>query len=49
MTTTRQRLEEMEEFMSVANRIFQQFIGNPKTGLTKMAKVLLDSPQHEGR
>ena len=45
VTTTRQRLEEMEEFMSVANRIFQQFIGNPRSGLTRMAKVLLDAPQ----
>src|SRR6184192_3360040 len=31
---TRQRLAGMEEFMSVTNKIFQQFIGNAKSGLT---------------
>jgi HTH-type transcriptional regulator, glycine betaine synthesis regulator len=38
---TRQRLAGMEEFMTVTNRIFQQFIGNAKSGLTRVAKVLL--------
>src|ERR1700712_2606935 len=28
---TRERLKHMEEFMSVTNRIFQQFIGNAKS------------------
>src|ERR1700688_3667054 len=31
---TRQRLQSMEEFMAVTNKIFQQFIGNAKSGLT---------------
>ena len=38
---TRQRLAGMEEFMTVTNRIFQQFVGNAKSGLTRVAKVLL--------
>ena len=38
---TRQRLEGMEEFMGVTNKIFQQFIGNARSGLTRVAKVLL--------
>ena len=38
---TRQRLESMEEFMAVTNKIFQQFIGNAKSGLTRVARVLL--------
>jgi DNA-binding transcriptional regulator GbsR (MarR family) len=38
---TRQRLESMEEFMAVTNKIFQQFIGNAKAGLTRVARVLL--------
>ena len=38
---TRQRLHGMEDFMSVTNKIFQQFVGNAKSGLTKVAKVLL--------
>ena len=38
---TRQRLAGMEEFMAVTNKIFQQFVGNAKSGLTKVAKVLL--------
>src|SRR5665213_3474145 len=38
---TRQRLAGMEEFMEVTNKIFQQFIGNAKSGLTRVAKVLL--------
>jgi DNA-binding transcriptional regulator GbsR (MarR family) len=38
---TRQRLASMEEFMAVTNKIFQQFIGNAKSGLTRVVKVLL--------
>ena len=38
---TRQRLAGMEEFMQVTNKIFQQFIGNAKSGLTRVVKVLL--------
>jgi DNA-binding transcriptional regulator GbsR (MarR family) len=38
---TRQRLAGMEEFMSVTNRIFQQFIGNARSGLSRVVKVLL--------
>src|SRR5438874_4890826 len=38
---TRQRLAGMEEFMEVTNKIFQQFIGNAKSGLTRVVKVLL--------
>ena len=38
---TRQRLEGMQEFMEVTNKIFQQFIGNAKSGLTRVVKVLL--------
>jgi DNA-binding transcriptional regulator GbsR (MarR family) len=38
---TRQRLAGMEEFMEVTNKIFQQFIGSAKSGLTRVVKVLL--------
>ena len=38
---TRQRLEGMEEFMSLMNKLFTQFIGKPKSGLTHVAKLLL--------
>ncbi len=38
---TQQRLAGMEEFMEVTNKIFQQFIGNAKSGLTRVVKVLL--------
>ena len=38
---TRQRLAGMEEFMVVTNKIFQQFVGNARSGLTRVAKVLL--------
>jgi DNA-binding transcriptional regulator GbsR (MarR family) len=38
---TKQRLAGMEEFMEVTNKIFQQFIGNAKSGLTRVVKVLL--------
>ena len=38
---TRQRLESMQEFMDLTNKLFQQFIGNAKSGLTKVVRVLL--------
>ena len=38
---TRQRLAGMEEFMEVTNRIFQQFVGNARSGLNRVARVLL--------
>src|SRR6476659_7067108 len=38
---TRRRLAGMEEFMDVTNRIFQQFVGNARSGLTRVVKVLL--------
>src|SRR5437667_2297776 len=38
---TRQRLAGMGEFMQVTNKIFQQFIGNARSGLTRVVKVLL--------
>jgi DNA-binding transcriptional regulator GbsR (MarR family) len=41
VVTTRQRLACMEEFMTVTNKLFQQFVGNAKSGLTRVVKVLL--------
>jgi HTH-type transcriptional regulator, glycine betaine synthesis regulator len=38
---TRERLAGMEEFMSVTNKIFQQFVGNAKSGLSRVVRVLL--------
>lgn len=38
---TRRRLEGMEEFMSVTNKIFQAFVSNTRAGLNKVVKVLL--------
>ena len=38
---TRERLAGMEEFMEVTNKIFQQFVSNAKSGLSKVVKVLL--------
>ncbi len=40
---TRQRLAGMEEFMSVTNKIFQQFVGNARSGLSRIVRVLLRS------
>jgi DNA-binding transcriptional regulator GbsR (MarR family) len=40
---TRRRLAGMEEFMEVTNKIFQQFISNAKSGLTRVVRVLLKS------
>src|SRR5438067_1166516 len=38
---TLQKLRGMEEFMEVTNKIFQQFIGNARSGLSRVVKVLL--------
>lgn len=38
---TRQRLESMEEFMTLTNKVFQQFISNARTGLNRIVKLLL--------
>src|SRR5262245_28471263 len=38
---TRERLAGMEEFMEVTNKIFQQFVGNARSGLSRVVKVLL--------
>jgi DNA-binding transcriptional regulator GbsR (MarR family) len=38
---TRQRLGDMEEFMAVSNKVFQQFVGNAKSGLSRVVRVLL--------
>ncbi len=40
---TRQRLAGMEEFMVVTNKIFQQFVSNAKSGLSRIVRVLLKS------
>lgn len=41
VTITRQRLAGMEEFMSVTNKIFQQFVSNARSGLSRVVRVLL--------
>jgi DNA-binding transcriptional regulator GbsR (MarR family) len=38
---TRERLAGMQEFMEVSNKLFQQFIGGARSGLTKVVRVLL--------
>jgi hypothetical protein len=38
---TCQRLAGMEEFMEVTNRIFAQFVTGAKSGLNRVARVLL--------
>lgn len=38
---TRKRLEDMEDFMALTNKVFQQFIGNAKTGLNRIVRTLL--------
>jgi DNA-binding transcriptional regulator GbsR (MarR family) len=38
---TRDRLASMEEFMSVTNKIFQQFVSNAHSGLNRVVRVLL--------
>ena len=39
--TTRARLADMQDFMAITNKIFQQFIANAKSGLSRVARVLL--------
>ena len=41
VAATRKRLAGMEEFMEVTNKIFTPFVGNARSGLTKVVKVLL--------
>jgi len=41
IAATRQRLEGMEEFVEVTNRIFAQFVTGAKSGLNRVARVLL--------
>ncbi len=38
---TRQRLEGMQEFVEVTNKIFQQFVSNARSGLNRIVRVLL--------
>ena len=38
---TRQRLQGMQEFMEVTNKIFAQFVSNARSGLTRVARILL--------
>ena len=38
---TRQRLASMEEFMELSNKIFQQFVVNARSGLSRIVKMLL--------
>lgn len=38
---TRDRLDQMHQFMEVTNSIFNQFVSNSKAGLNKVVKVLL--------
>jgi len=41
VAATKERLAGMEEFMVVTNKVFQQFVGNAKAGLTRVVRVLL--------
>jgi HTH-type transcriptional regulator, glycine betaine synthesis regulator len=43
VAATRKRLDGMEEFMEVTNKIFNQFVGNSRSGLTRIVRVLLKS------
>jgi DNA-binding transcriptional regulator GbsR (MarR family) len=43
VSATQHRLDEMEEFMVVTNKIFTQFVSNARSGLTKIVRVLLKS------
>jgi DNA-binding transcriptional regulator GbsR (MarR family) len=38
---TRERLAGMQEFMEVSNKLFLQFIGGARSGLTKVVRILL--------
>jgi DNA-binding transcriptional regulator GbsR (MarR family) len=41
VAATRKRLDGMEEFMEVTNKILAPFVGNARSGLTRLVKVLL--------
>ncbi len=41
ISATRQRLEGMQDFMEVTNKIFAAFISNARAGLNKVVRVLL--------
>jgi HTH-type transcriptional regulator, glycine betaine synthesis regulator len=41
VAATRSRLDSMEEFMEVSNKILAPFVGNARSGLTKLVRVLL--------
>jgi DNA-binding transcriptional regulator GbsR (MarR family) len=40
---TQKRLGQMEQFVVATNKIFQQFIGSGRSGLTRVVKVLLSA------
>ena len=42
VTATRKRLDTMEEFMEVTNKIFTQFVGNARGDLTQLVQALLE-------
>ena len=46
---TRRRLADMEDFMTVTNRIFDAFIANAKSGLSRVVTVLLKAANPLGR
>ena len=46
---TRRRLADMEDFMTVTNRIFDAFIANAKSGLSRVVTVLLKAVNPLGR
>jgi len=41
VAATRKRLDGMEEFMEVTNKILAPFVGNARGGLTRLVRVLL--------
>jgi DNA-binding transcriptional regulator GbsR (MarR family) len=41
VAATRKRLDGMEEFMEVTNKVFSHFVGNARSGLTRIVRVLL--------
>jgi DNA-binding transcriptional regulator GbsR (MarR family) len=43
VTSARQRLAEMEQFMELTNRIFQTFVATARSGLAHVVDVLLKS------
>ena len=44
VAVTRERLAHMEEFMTVTNKIFQQFVGNAKSGLDAGGEGAAEGP-----